>query len=75
MPTDGIFFDSVSRRPVWFWRHIDEITDRFQFLTTGRVPSRWLERDLYESMGEEIRKEIDSVILRDLSALKPGKEE
>ena len=54
----------------WLLEHINEVRDRFYFLTAGKYSVRWSERDLYESMAAELTAEIDKDILESLRNLK-----
>lgn len=73
MSTDNVYYGNSDGH--WLRKNFDEIKDRFQFLITGRIPSRWLERDLFESMAKEIKNEIDDMVLESIRAIHPGKEE
>lgn len=61
------------RNPAWLWVHIDEIRDRLYYLVSGKYPSRWIEREVTESMSKSITEEIDKEILENLLKIYPGK--
>ena len=60
--------DSLHETQHWLWKWVQEVSYRMRYLVTGKWPALWVEDRLAESLGDEIRREIDNEILDMLRA-------